>query len=99
MPSKKSTSPEAAQNKLRKAEIRELEKARKNVLKSVDAEINQAARVVTSAAKIEAKAMRDLHAANKKYDRLVAKLETSQKRDLAQIERRIAILGGRVGSN
>ncbi len=93
----KSPSPEAAQNKLRKAEIRDLEKTRRQLLTRVDPLLKEAEHQLTLALRAEAKAVKRGRTAGEKYFRLKAKLQKSKTRDLDQLDRRIAILKGRVG--
>jgi hypothetical protein len=98
MPAKKSTSPEAAQNKERKAEIRELEKARKHVIKRFGVEEREMNRQVEITRKAALRAEKAHSSACNKYDRAFAKMHKSKTRELNQIDRRIDIVKGRVGA-
>ena len=79
----KSTSPEAAQQRVWKAEIKDLEKRRRLVCRDFRVELTR------------------LHKANLAARRALAKyemrLEKLRPRALAEIQRRIAFLTGRIG--
>lgn len=98
MSAKKTTSPEDAQNKERKAEIREREKERQKVIRSFTAEEREMGRKVMLAHKAAVKADRAYQSAFNKFERACEKLSNAKTRKLKSIDRRISILKGRVGA-
>lgn len=86
----KTKSPEAAQKKVWKAEIRDHQKAAAKVIKDFDAE----ERRLHSETK---KAYRTYRALEVKLSKFRRGREIKQPRSLAAIERRIGILKGRLG--
>lgn len=95
--SAQSTPHEPAQIKLRKAQIRELEKQRGAIIKTFKSKLREAQRQCDLALKALAKAEKKYDAACWKNDRLQDKLGKAQIRDLNAINRRIRILGGGIG--
>ena len=91
MSAKKTTSPEAEQNKLRKIEFKHLTALRSKVVKDFKNEFLRSQRECDAAAK----AARTLHA---KHLKLADKLFKSEARELANIDRRLGILNGRIHS-
>lgn len=89
MPARKSKSPEAAQKKVWKAEIRDQENAAKKLNKDFDAEQRTIRKQITAAEKA-------LSAANRKYARFVARRSKVVPATLREIETRIAVLRGRI---
>jgi hypothetical protein len=79
----KSTSPEAAQNKQRKAEIREMEKRRSKIRRDFREE--------------QKRLIAACNSANKALDRFMVRVEKQLPKEEAGIDRRIAILKGRIG--
>lgn len=79
----KTLSPEAALNKDRKAQIRDLESRRRVIRKQFRDEQNRL--------------IRNCDAANKALDRFMVRVEKTLPKEEAEIDRRIAILKGRVG--
>lgn len=78
----KSSSPEAAQKKLWKLEARDLEATRRRVLKDFDRE----QRRLRSEAEV----------ANKKLTKFIAHRSKTEPKALAEIDRRLGILNGRI---
>lgn len=88
--SAKSKSPEAAQKKAWKLELKSLESARRKVSKDVAAEIRRSFKSVQDASYAAAKARR-------KHEQTCKRLFSTEHRNLSSIDRRIGILKGRVG--
>lgn len=81
MPAK--TSPEAAQKKVWKAELTSIARNRKKIL--------------ADASKAEKQATKDFAAAGRKYKSAIARIKREVPKALKDIDRRIAILEGRIG--
>ncbi len=81
MPSK-STSPEAAQKKLWKIEASDLRKVRRKISKDFDAEQNRL--------------RQESATANKKLTQFIVKRAKSEPKALADVDRRLGILNGRI---
>lgn len=86
----KSTSPEAAQKKVWKAELKQLESARRKVSRDITAEFNRSEKDLKTLEK-------SLLSARKKHKATAIRLERQERRQLADIERRIGFLKGRIG--
>lgn len=86
----KSTSPEAAQRKVWLAELKTLETNRRKVTKDADA-ARRAARLEVQAA------MKALNTARFKSQRIDAKILKAESAGVKAIDRRMAILRGRLG--
>jgi hypothetical protein len=93
----KSKSPEAAQRKVWKAELKTLESNRRKVLRDFTAAHFAETKKVQEQVRIVQRAQKELDAAIAKRTRLMAKNEKSEKSALRTIDRRIAILRGRIG--
>lgn len=81
--STKSPSPEAAQKRVWKHEMKTLGRSYRKIL--------------SDALKARKSAERDLRAAHRKYDAIVKRLASQVPRATSAIERRVAILEGRIG--
>lgn len=79
----KSSSPEAAQNKLRRLEIRKLEQQRRKVRADFR---NEQKRLIAAC-----------ESANKALNRFMVRVEKQLPKEEADIDRRIDILNGRLG--
>jgi hypothetical protein len=86
----KSTSPEAAQRKVWKAEIRSIQNAGIKIIRDFNAEERRLEREVDKADKAR-------NAAFSKLNKFKAGRNKKEARELSQIQRRIAILEGRIG--
>jgi len=86
----KSTSPEAAQHKIWKAELKSLEANRRKVSKDADIERKKARLEVQAA-------MKALNTAKFRAQRIEAKILKAETAGVKAIDRRIAILRGRLG--
>ncbi len=93
----KSKSPEAAQHKLWKAELKDLKANRHKVVKNFTALHFAACKEVRQAELAVAKAKKALDAAAVKRGRLMTKNEKAENAALRNFDRRIAILNGRLG--
>ena len=91
MPAKKQTSPEAEQKKLWQLEARDLTRARKKVVSDCKAEFRRSQKEVDSIAKAS-------RSAQCKHLRLADRLFKSEARAIAEIDRRLGILNGRIHS-
>ena len=80
---RKSASPEAAQKRVWKAEMHALGRIYRKIL--------------SDATKARKQAGRELRAAHRKYDALIKRINKSVPRECSSIERRVAILQGRIG--
>ena len=78
----KSSSPEAEQKKLWRLEIRDHEKARRKVSQDFNAE--------------HARLRKEAETANKKLSQFIAKRAKQEPKALADIDRRLGILNGRI---
>ena len=85
----KSTSPEAAQKRVWKAELKDFTKAAKVVVRDSKKEINRLAKEC-------AQAVRAADIAKAKFRKEKAKIEKGTGRELSSITRRIGILKGRI---
>lgn len=79
----RSTSPEAAQKKLWKAEIKDLGRTRRRIVRDSDSEQNRL--------------RRESAAANKALSTYIARRSKNEPRAVGDIDRRIGILKGRLG--
>jgi hypothetical protein len=87
---KKTTTPEAEQNKLRRIEKRDLEKRRTQITRTASRELRIAFREADDAAKFATRT-------HKAYLKTAARIDRAAERELTTIERRIGILNGRLG--
>lgn len=88
--SSKSKSPEAAQKKAWKLELKSLESARRKVVRDITAEQRRSLKTVQDANYAAIRARR-------KHEKNCERLEAVEERNLTSIDRRIGILKGRVG--
>lgn len=91
MPAKKQTSPEAEQKKLWQLEARDLTRARAKVAREFKAEFRRSLATSDAAAKAS-------RAAHNRHLKLAARLFKSEARAIADIDRRLGILNGRIHS-
>jgi len=91
MPAKKQTSPEAEQKKLWKIEARDLTRARAKVARDCKAEFRRSLAASDHAAK-------EARAAHKRHLKRVERLFKTEARAIADIDRRLGILNGRIHS-
>lgn len=89
MPSK-NTSPEAAQSKVWKSELKILESNRKKVGRDIDAQFRASLKETVAFE-------RAAQQARKKHNRTCKRLEAAERRQFSGIDRRIGILKGRLG--
>lgn len=80
----KSSSPEAAQKKLWKLEARDLERTRRKISKDFNYE--------------QKRLRQESEAANRKLTKFIAHRSRSEPKELAEIDRRLGILNGRIHS-
>lgn len=91
MPTKKQTSPEAEQKKLWRLEARDLTRARAKVAREFKAEFRRSLATSDAAAKTA-------RAVHKQHLKRVERLFKAEARALADIDRRLGILNGRIHS-
>lgn len=87
---RKTKSPEAAQKKVWKAELKQIDALRSKVRRDIRAERRRSQKETEQAE-------RAVITARNKHMKLCERLVKTEARELANIERRIAILKGRIG--